>query len=205
MPVRAAILTSRTRPCPPDVLARVRAVVARHGVPVGEFEWDPKPTHLHWHFRSFAAYSLLPLGEEPHNDGHDHGIASRKEAFCLAPTDAIDFTVPGADWSIEGADLGTSCGEYNSRSVRQVLQSGWGDTYAQFRAGQSFDLRDLDNGCYRIWVEGNPAIGPNETRLLVESDYTNNTYTRKVCIGGKEGARTIRNIEQIGDIQDVRD
>ena len=38
MPVRAAILTSRTRPCPPDVLARVRAVVARHGVPVGEFD-----------------------------------------------------------------------------------------------------------------------------------------------------------------------
>ncbi|MFM8642590.1 MAG: hypothetical protein ACKOEP_07130, partial [Phycisphaerales bacterium] len=36
--MRAAILTSRSRPCPADVLERVRAVVARHGAPVGEFD-----------------------------------------------------------------------------------------------------------------------------------------------------------------------
>ena len=32
---------------------------------------------------------------------------------------------------------------YGSLSIREVLASGWGDTYAQFRAGQSFDLEGL--------------------------------------------------------------
>jgi NAD+ kinase len=38
MGVRTAILTSRTRPCPADVLARVRAAVSRHATLVGEFD-----------------------------------------------------------------------------------------------------------------------------------------------------------------------
>lgn len=36
--MRTAILTSRTRPCPADVLARVRAAVSRHATLVGEFD-----------------------------------------------------------------------------------------------------------------------------------------------------------------------
>jgi NAD+ kinase len=38
MGVRTAILTSRTRPCPADVLARVRAAVSGHATLVGEFD-----------------------------------------------------------------------------------------------------------------------------------------------------------------------
>ena len=50
---------------------------------VGSFEWDPRPTHMHWHFKAFAAYSMLPLGERPQPSGHAHdvgGVDSRKEA-----------------------------------------------------------------------------------------------------------------------------
>jgi len=144
---------------------------------VGTMEWDAKDSHQHWHFRDFARYRLLKADKT-------NAVRSRKEAFCLANTDPIDYTVPGADWRPENTDLHTACGDQDALSVREVLSSGSGDTYAQFRAGQSFDLRGLPNGQYYIAVEANP-VG-----RLVELDTTNNVAYRKVTIGGVEGART---------------
>lgn len=152
---------------------------------VGEMEWDNKDTHQHWHFRDFARYRLLDADKNA-------VVRSRKEAFCLANTDVIDYTVPGADWQPEGTDLHTSCGGKGSRSLREVLSSGSGDTYAQFRAGQSFSLVGLPNGVYYISVEANP-VG-----RLVEQKTDNNVALRKVTIGGKKGARTVK----ISPIQD---
>lgn len=146
---------------------------------VGTMAWDDKDTHQHWHFRDFARYRLL-------KETRTQAVRSRKEAFCLANTDAIDYTVPGADWQPEGTDLHSACGERDSLSVREVLSSGSGDTYAQYRAGQSFDLRALPNGIYYIAVEANPA------RRLVESSTTNNVALRRVTIGGVAGARTVK-------------
>jgi hypothetical protein len=146
---------------------------------VGTMEWDGKDTHQHWHFRDFARYRLL-------NEDRTGAVRSRKEAFCLANTDAVDYTVPGADWQPEGTDLYTSCGDHDSLSIREVLSSGSGDTYGQFRAGQSFDLRNLANGVYFIAVEANPVGN------LVESSTTNNVALRKVTIGGEYGARTVK-------------
>jgi hypothetical protein len=175
-------------------------------VHVGSFEWDPRPTHMHWHFKSFAAYSLLPLGQTPQPSGHAHdvgGVDSRKEAFCLANTDAVDLAAPGAAMNPDNTDLATACGDYTSLSTREVLAAGWGDTYAQFRAGQSFNLRNLANGCYNVWVEGNPVIDPaTGARTLIESDTTNNQSHRRVCIGGYAGHRTIRSIQRIGLVDD---
>lgn len=146
---------------------------------VGEMEWDDKDTHQHWHFRDFARYRLL--------DADQQGVVrSRKEAFCLANTDVIDYTVPGADWQPDGTDLHTSCGGRGSLSLREVLSSGSGDTYAQFRAGQSFSLKGLANGVYYIAVEANPVS------RLVEQATDNNRALRKVTIGGKPGARTVK-------------
>ncbi|GAB3862164.1 hypothetical protein GCM10028801_27230 [Nocardioides maradonensis] len=175
-------------------------------VKVGTFEWDARPTHLHWHFKSFAAYSMLPLGVTPQPSGHAHdvgGVDSRKEAFCLANTDAVDLAGPGADMNPSNTDLATACGDYTSLSTREVLAAGWGDTYAQFRAGQSFDLRNLPNGCYNVWVEGNPVVNAaTGARTLIESDTTNNQAKRRICIGGTTGHRTIRGIQKIGLVDD---
>ena len=103
----------------------------------------------------------------------------------------------------DNTDLATACGDHNSLSTREVLAAGWGDTYAQFRAGQSFDLTKLKNGCYNIWVEGNPVINAKTgARTLIESDTTNNQAHRKVCIGGKAGHRTITKIQKIGLVND---
>jgi len=145
---------------------------------VGHFHWDAKPTHQHWHFRDFASYTLLKADQTAI-------VKSRKEAFCLANTDSVDTTVPGAVLNPSNTDLSTSCGEYGSLSIREVLVSGWGDTYAQFRAGQSFDLKGLPNGTYFIEVRANPR------GRLVEGSEDNNVALRKIVIGGKPGARTV--------------
>jgi hypothetical protein len=146
---------------------------------VGTMEWDSRETHQHWHFHDFARYRLL-------NEDRTGVVRSRKEAFCLANTDAVDYTVPGADWQPENTDLHTACGDYDALSIREVLSAGSGDTYAQYRAGQSFDLRNIPNGVYLIAVEANP-VGK-----LVESSTTNNLALRKVTIGGVYGARTVK-------------
>ena len=73
-------------------------------VPAGQMIWDPRKTHHHWHFEDFARYRLL--------DANKHGVVrSKKEAFCLANTDMIDYTVPGANWNPDNTDLATSCGD----------------------------------------------------------------------------------------------
>nr|WP_246416573.1 lysyl oxidase family protein [Nocardioides luti] len=150
--------------------------------------WDARTTHQHWHFEDFARYSLLRADKT-------EAVRSKKEAFCLANTDAVDQTVPNANWNPENTDLSTSCGDYGSLSIREVLASGWGDTYGQFRAGQSFNLDGLPNGKYYIAVIANP-----ENRL-VEGSTANNVSLRKVILGGKPGARTVR-VPQVGVIEE---
>jgi hypothetical protein len=145
----------------------------------GTFEWDPRAGHEHWHFTDFAAYRLLGADKKLI-------VRSQKEAFCLASTDAIDYTVKGADWSPDATDLHTSCGFANSLSVREVLGVGSGDTYVQSLPGQSFDVTNLPNGVYYIQVAANPK------GRLFEGDTKNNVSLRKIILGGKPGARTVQ-------------
>lgn len=153
---------------------------------VGHMHWDPRPTHLHWHFEDFATYTLLDADQT-------RVVKSSKEAFCLANTDAVDQTVPNAAWNVDNSDLATACGDYGSLSVREVLASGWGDTYAQFRAGQSFNLKTLPNGTYYIAVTANPH------NRLIESSTANNVSLRQIVISGVEGNRKV-NVPQVGVI-----
>ncbi len=92
--------------------------------PTGTMEWDPRPGHMHWHFTDFASYRLLKADKK-------EAVRSGKEAFCLANTDAVDYTVKNANWHPYNTDLATACGEETSISVREVLDVGSGDTYTQ--------------------------------------------------------------------------
>lgn len=147
--------------------------------PTGTMEWDPRPGHVHWHFTDFASYRLLKADQQEQ-------VRSGKEAFCLANTDAVDYTVKNANWHPDNTDLSTACGQENSISVREVLDVGSGDTYTQDLPGQSFDITNLANGTYYIQVLANP-----ENRLK-ETSLTNNSALRKVVLGGKPGARTVK-------------
>ncbi|TDW23705.1 lysyl oxidase family protein [Kribbella kalugense] len=145
----------------------------------GTLEWDGRPGHNHWHFTDFARYSLL-------NAKQTEVVRSQKEAFCLAATDSIDYTVKNANWHPFNTDLHTACGDHGSLSVREVLDVGSGDTYEQSLPGQSFDITNLANGTYYVQVAANP-----ENRLY-ESNTKNNVALRQVILGGAKHHRTVK-------------
>jgi len=112
-------------------------------------------------------------------------VRSKKQSFCLAPTDAIDLTVPRADYNAFGGGRFTMCGGQGAIWVREVLQAGWGDTYVQGVGGQSFDITNVPNGWYSVRVEVNP------TGELFEASADNNVETRLVHLGGRPGKRRV--------------
>ncbi|MEA2452648.1 MAG: hypothetical protein QOG04_1358 [Actinomycetota bacterium] len=146
--------------------------------PAGDLIYDDRDGHQHWHFKQFAAYSLLDA------DGNEVRV-SRKEAFCLAPTDAIDMTLPNAEWNPGAIGLYTACGGQSSIWTREILPLGWGDTYFQGLPGQSFYITNLPNGTYFIKVEANPG------ELLYEQTAANNVELREIVISGPAGKRKV--------------
>lgn len=146
--------------------------------PAGTFDWDPRRGHNHWHFLQFIKYSIVDASSE-------EVVRSRKQSFCLAPTDPIDLTLPGAAMSPWSSFLGSMCGGPNARWVREVLHAGWADTYYQSVAGQAFDVTSLPNGRYRVFTEVNP-LG-----LLKEKSYVNNVAVREIVLRGKPGRRYV--------------
>jgi hypothetical protein len=147
-------------------------------VKTGTFEWDEREGHKHWHFTDFARYRLLGTDKQ-------EVMLSQKEAFCIAPTHAVDLTIRHAEWHPGDTDLHTACGQQTSISLREVLPVGHGDTYFQYLPGQSFDIKDLPNGTYYLEIMANP------NGHLYESDTTNNVSYRKIILGGVVDARTV--------------
>jgi hypothetical protein len=144
--------------------------------PAGGLQWDPRPGHTHWHFKAFATYRLLDSTQKLTK-------RSGKEAFCLAPTDPVNLNNENANWKPASTDLSTACGSEGALSIREVLDTGWGDTYGQYLPGQSFDVTTLASGIYYIEVLANPD------HKLVESNPNNNRALRKIGIGGKVGGK----------------
>jgi Lysyl oxidase len=144
--------------------------------PAGTMKYDARPGHQHWHFEQFARYTLLSADRQ-------EVVRSRKQAFCLAPTDPIDLTVRNALWNPFSIGLEGACGDQNAIWTRETLPVGWGDTYFQFRPGQSFNISDLPNGTYWIKVQANPE------GLLHEANRGNDVSFRKVILTGTPGHR----------------
>ena len=158
--------------------------IYRNGVPVSstnvnQFEFDTRKGHHHWHMEDIAQYDLL-------DKSANRVVLSDKQSFCLAPTDAIDLTLPGADWQPDTAGLWSACAGRSSIWLREVLPAGWGDTYFQYVAGQSFDITSLPNGHYQIRVTTDP------NHKLVETNYDNNVGLLPFTLGGKAGHRTVK-------------
>jgi hypothetical protein len=146
--------------------------------PVGTMEFDTRPGHEHWHFEQFAQYDLL--------DGTQAQVVrSRKQSFCLAPTDAVDLTKPGAEMDPYSIGLSSQCGGPEALWIREDLPAGWGDTYFQYVGGQAFDITDLPNGKYFIRVTVNP-LGS-----IYETDTANDTSLRRVRLVGQPGHRRV--------------
>jgi hypothetical protein len=145
---------------------------------VGTFDYDTRSGHHHWHILQFARYTIV-------SEVTKEVVRSRKQSFCLAPTDAIDLTVPRATFSPYLENLSSVCGERHARWIREALPAGWGDTYYQGVAGQAFDVTSLPNGRYRMRVTVNP-LG-----LLHETTTANNVEDRFFRLQGKKGHRRL--------------
>lgn len=152
--------------------------------PAGTMFYDNGRGHHHWHLRQLASYTLLgPSGRV---------VLSQKQSFCIAPTDPVDLTVPGAEMSpsaFEGLGFGGStCDLYDPAAIwlREALPAGWGDTYSQYVAGQAFDVTDLPNGRYRIEVRVNPLGELTETTTADDAAF------RVIRLSGHPGARRVK-------------
>lgn len=143
---------------------------------VGTFEFHEGSGHHHWHFEQFTRYSLL-------DSTQTEAVRSKKQSWCLAPTDAVDLTIEGANWHPGSLGLSTACGGSNSLWVREILDVGWGDTYFQYFGGQAFNITGLPNGKYYVEVHVNPNGD------LFETDTTDNVVLREVKLKGKPGSR----------------
>lgn len=148
-------------------------------VPAGTMTFDNKKGHHHWHFEQFAAYRLLDSVKKL-------AVRSHKVGFCITPTDPVDLVLPHAVWRPASVGLEGACGVPTSLSVQEMLPLGWGDTYFQTVAGQSFGITSLPNGTYYIEIIANPL------RLLHETTTRNDISLRKVILGGTPGHRTVR-------------
>jgi hypothetical protein len=146
---------------------------------VGQFEYDNRRGHHHWHMEDIAQYDLLD------GDGN-RVVLSGKQSFCLAPTDPIDLTLPGAEWQPDQASLWSACDGETAIWLREVLPAGWGDTYFQGVAGQSFNITGLANGQYQVRVTADPRHN------LLETSYDNNVGLLSITLGGTPGHRTVK-------------
>jgi hypothetical protein len=146
--------------------------------PVGTLEFDDRPGHHHWHFQQFARYRLLDSTKAA-------VVRSHKQSFCIAPTDPIDTTIPGATVRPDFLGFLDACGTPTSLWVHEKMALGWGDTYLQFVAGQAFNISDVPNGTYYVSVEVNPE------HLLYEQTEANNVTLRRVILRGTPGHRTV--------------
>ena len=134
--------------------------------------------HDHWHLEDFIRYSLLDA------DKNTIQISS-KDSWCLAPTDAIDLSIPNADWNVWAQDLQSSCNFYQPGSlwVREVVPVGWGDTYGQYLNFGGFDISDLPKGRYYIRTEVNPGGS------IFEVTTDNDIQDRLIRLRGNPGDR----------------
>ena len=148
--------------------------------PVGTLRYDHKDSHEHWHFLQFARFRLLDASS-------NEVVRSRKQAFCLLPTDPVDLAVEGADLSPWGAglSLGSACGGQSAIWVREVLDAGWADTYFQDGLRLGFDITDVPNGRYFVEVAVNPD------GVLFEASTENNSVKRLVRLRGERGNRWV--------------
>ncbi len=147
--------------------------------PVGSFDYDDRNGHHHWHFLQFARYRLLVPGDMT------EVVRSHKQSFCIAPTDPVDLTVPGASLNPYELGFGSWCGVDTSIWVREVLQPGWGDTYFQSVAGQAFNITNVPNGRYLLETSVNPGAD------LYDGDASNDVVTRRVRLSGPPDERRV--------------
>jgi hypothetical protein len=108
------------------------------------------PCHQHHHVTGYAEYALL--------DGNGVVIGGHKQAFCLQDVQQVRPGSPSRGYNCD----------------HQGMSAGWADVYSRILPCQWIDITDLTPGTYTLRVR------VNVSGALVESDLTNNEWTRAV-------------------------
>ncbi len=131
------------------------------------------PTHSHWHLLGFMRYELRTTdGRRVRRD--------RKTGFCLGDRYPIPATLAGAPIAALYTD---ECGrtQPDLLKLREGISVGWGDDYKPHLEGQEFDITGLAPGRYVLVHRVNPE------RVLIESDYGDNTSSMAFDLGWPRG------------------
>jgi hypothetical protein len=122
----------------------------------GLFIWSP--CHGHYHLNGYATYELLDASGQV-------VVVGRKQAFCLEDVSA---------YSSDAGPAKYSC-------TNQGISIGWEDIYGSSLDCQWLDVTSVSPGNYFVRVTVNP-VRSDGTRLLTESDYSNNVAVAPVTI-----------------------
>jgi Lysyl oxidase len=123
------------------------------------------PAHDHWHFRGFAAYSLI-------NERNGRTVASTsKVSFCAIDTDPRWLRLPG--FPTLGAYVDCAA------TKPQGISVGWGDIYGAGVPGQALDLTSVGRGRYCLVTLADPG-----GRVLELNEANNGAGTSIALLGG---------------------
>jgi hypothetical protein len=151
--------------------------------PVGTLEFHSGGGHNHWHFLQLVEFTVI-------DETGGEVVLSKKQSFCIAPTDAVDLSVEGAEYVPWSLRLSSRCGSSGSIWVREALAAGWADTYYQYVSGQAFNITNLPNGWYHVRLEMNPPDDLGQRRLY-DSNPGNEVADRLIRLRGRRGSRTL--------------
>lgn len=131
------------------------------GIPTTNSLYRYATCHGHYHFESFAQYTLLDTNFNPVMLG-TNVVVGRKVGFCV-----LDFF----RWRADAAPTkkfdcaNTPAALTNST---QGIQAGWGDIYDKNLDCQFIDITGVPAGDYLLQIAVNPD------NVLAEADYNNN-------------------------------
>jgi hypothetical protein len=143
---------------------------ARRVEDVGLLRFVVSADHRHWHFLLFDRYELRTL------DG-ELLVRDRKTGFCLGDRYRAREGAGDAVWT-------GRCGidKPGLLVIREGITPGFGDNYHPNLEGQYLDVTGLSAGRYLL------VHRVNETRALVESDYSNNASSAVIELRRSGGA-----------------
>lgn len=139
------------------------------GIPTTNSLYRFATCHGHYHFESFAQYTLLDTNFNPVMLG-TNVVVGRKVGFCV-----LDFY----RWRADAAPTkkfdcaNTPAALTNST---QGIQAGWGDVYDKTLDCQFIDITGVPAGDYLLQIAVNPD------NVLLEADYNNNRTLVEISI-----------------------
>lgn len=139
------------------------------GIPITNSLYRFATCHGHYHFESFAQYTLLDTNLNPVMLG-TNVVVGRKVGFCV-----LDFF----KWRPDAAPTKKfDCANTPQAltNATQGIQAGWGDVYDKTLDCQFIDVTGVPSGDYLLQIAVNPD------NVLTEADYSNNRTLIEISI-----------------------